>query len=298
MIYDCFIFNDELELLQLRLRLLNNVADRFVLVESERTLAGNPKPLHFSNNKKQFDPFLARIIHVVAPFNNLPAWEYEYFLRNNIKTALTGCNPDDIIVISDADEMVNLEAVLSIPRLQLPAIAELPMNYYFFNQRTNANFRVNLIAPWSFLADKDLGPRNEQYPAYAKTIISSKTICTGWHFSYLYGFDIEKYQQKIKAFSHQELNTPFYLNPGRIRRCVLLGIDVFERPQMRLWIDNRHVQPLLPLMEELGLTKYLKPPSSWRDYLSVKNIWFILHSKYYRRVKHYIKQFFIKETDH
>ena len=48
MVYDCFMFFNELELLDLRLHELDAVVDRFVLVEGVRTLSGKPKPLYFA----------------------------------------------------------------------------------------------------------------------------------------------------------------------------------------------------------------------------------------------------------
>src|SRR5687768_6312071 len=115
MIYDCFIFNDELDLLDLRLRFLDAAADRFVIVESERSLSGQPKPLLFRENKHRFEPWLHKIIHVVAPANNMTPWEYEFFQRNYIKQGLASCADEDIIIISDADEIVNIKDILAIP---------------------------------------------------------------------------------------------------------------------------------------------------------------------------------------
>jgi beta-1,4-mannosyl-glycoprotein beta-1,4-N-acetylglucosaminyltransferase len=53
-IYDCFPFFNELELLELRLHELAPVVDRHVLVEATVTHSGQPKPLHFADNE---DPF-------------------------------------------------------------------------------------------------------------------------------------------------------------------------------------------------------------------------------------------------
>ena len=92
MVYDAFLFNDELRLLRLRLEMLNDVVDQFLIVESRRTLAGGKKPLHFLDNQNQFQPYLHKIIHVEAPVNNMPAWDYEFFQRNAIKTGLQHCH--------------------------------------------------------------------------------------------------------------------------------------------------------------------------------------------------------------
>ena len=43
-VYDCFLFYDEFDILEIRLNILNDVVDYFVLVESSRTFSGNKKP--------------------------------------------------------------------------------------------------------------------------------------------------------------------------------------------------------------------------------------------------------------
>ena len=54
MIYDTFMFFNELELLELRLNELNGVVDKFVLVEATRTFTNKPKPLYYAENKQRF----------------------------------------------------------------------------------------------------------------------------------------------------------------------------------------------------------------------------------------------------
>ena len=291
MIYDCFLFNDELDLLQLRLQFLDDAVDKFVIVESERTISGQLKPLHFHKNQERFKKFLPRIIHLVAPVNDLSAWDYEFFQRNYIKQALQSCADDDIIIISDADEIVNIKDIRSLPGFHTPVLAELPMYYYFLNLKSNAKFRVNMIAEWSFMKDKDWGNRNEIFPKLTNNIIIEKTVNTGWHFSYLFGTDIKKYQEKISSFSHQEYYNPYYLNEKRIERCINLGIDLFERPFMKFNRDDKSIESLLPFINESALELLLFSPS-FKDRLSPGNIFFILQKKYLPRIKHKVKKIF------
>ncbi len=294
-VYDCFIFNDELDMLEVRLNFLNDVVDHFVIVEAERTLSGANKPLYYQLNKHLFSKFHPKIIHVITPANDLPAWEYEFHQRNYIKKGLEQCSNDDVIFISDADEIINIKDVLSFSGLQLPALIELPMYYYFVNVKTNACFFVNLAGTWSFLKDKDLGFRFQDYPKLTNNRIAASMVHTGWHFSYLFGYDISKYHEKIVSFSHQEYNTPYFLDKGRIQRCIHLMIDLFERPFMKLSIEDKEIQPILPYITGTKLADLIYEPS-FKKYLSPKNILFILHKKYYRRVKYKLQQLFFKKT--
>ena len=65
-VIDCFTFNDELVLLEVRLRLLDSVVDRFVLVEADLTHQGAPKNLIFLENAHQFARWRDKITHVVV----------------------------------------------------------------------------------------------------------------------------------------------------------------------------------------------------------------------------------------
>ena len=66
MIYDCFIFFDELDLLEIRLEEIYPVVDRFVLCEAPMTFSGKPKELVFQNNKERFAPYLDKIEHIIC----------------------------------------------------------------------------------------------------------------------------------------------------------------------------------------------------------------------------------------
>jgi beta-1,4-mannosyl-glycoprotein beta-1,4-N-acetylglucosaminyltransferase len=66
MIVDCFIFYNELDILKKRLRYLDSVVDKFVLVESTATFRGIPKELYYQNNKDIFKEWNDKIVHVVV----------------------------------------------------------------------------------------------------------------------------------------------------------------------------------------------------------------------------------------
>ena len=51
MIYDCFTFRDEFDMLEIRLRILDRVVDKFVICEADRTFTNQPKPYNFLANK-------------------------------------------------------------------------------------------------------------------------------------------------------------------------------------------------------------------------------------------------------
>ena len=100
MIYDCFSYWDEDLLLDLRLNILDNYVDYFVIVEGNKTWQNNPKKLRFEIDK--FKKFKNKIIYV--PVTDLPDGEDPYLRenhqRNSILKGLVSANPEDIIIIS------------------------------------------------------------------------------------------------------------------------------------------------------------------------------------------------------
>ena len=66
MIYDCFQFFNELDLLKLRLNVLDSVVDYFVLTEATVTFSGDSKPLYYYENKKLFEKYNHKIIHNIV----------------------------------------------------------------------------------------------------------------------------------------------------------------------------------------------------------------------------------------
>ncbi|MEM5582175.1 hypothetical protein WNZ15_06900 [Roseibium sp. AS2] len=123
-LYDCFVFHNEFDLLEIRLREMGDHVDRFVLVEADRTQRGGAKPYYFAENRERFAPWADRIIDLQITFPDVlpPAlgvyknrrradWERENYQRNCISRALEACVPDDLILLSDVDEIVRAEVL-------------------------------------------------------------------------------------------------------------------------------------------------------------------------------------------
>lgn len=117
-IYDCFTFFNELELLELRLESLWDVVDRFVIVEADKTHANIPKPFNFYEHIHDYEKFLPKIHYImdksVVPYKGVGDWSIENNQRNNITKGLDDAEPDDLIMISDLDEIPNPETIRTI----------------------------------------------------------------------------------------------------------------------------------------------------------------------------------------
>ena len=115
-IIDTFIFNDELDLLNVRLEMLYDVVDYFILVESDENFKGNRKPLYYTENKNNFSKYNDKIIVITnnslkfkSIEHNEGSFKRENFSRDIIKESLINLNLDenDIVLHSDLDEIPN-----------------------------------------------------------------------------------------------------------------------------------------------------------------------------------------------
>ena len=112
-IFDCFIYNDEDLILELRFNILDKFVDKFVVVEAKFDHQNNPKKTNFKVEK--FEKFRKKIKYVVLDIfpENLSNWGRENYQRNFISQGLEDANDEDYIIISDADEIPNLEEMLT-----------------------------------------------------------------------------------------------------------------------------------------------------------------------------------------
>lgn len=246
MIYDCFPFFNELDLLEIRLNVLAPVVDKFVLVESTQTFNRESKPLYFEENKERFAAFKDKIIHIVCDedFSNEPnAWVIENNQRNCIARGWTDCRDDDVIMISDLDEIPNPQKILQYK--DKPGIKCFQNNFYYYylnyicvdepvwykgtrmlkfkdclHDLDNTEVKMNSKLPSEY--KKGTTPNKIRY---FKKGIQVKN--GGWHFSYLGG--AEAIRKKILSISHTEFHKPEYTDLEKIKERVQAGEDLFGR---------------------------------------------------------------------
>lgn len=225
LIYDCFTFFNELDILEIRLNELDSVVDKFVLVEATTTHTGLPKPLYFANNKARFAKFLDKIIHVVV---NLPkegdTWVRERAQRDLIAPILKErCLPGDIIMVSDADEIPRMETVRDYRHHHGPKQFLQQLYYYSLNNRcvNDSLWNWGKIMPYGDYVHNNMTPcavRYTEFPPLEKG---------GWHFSFI--GNVEFIKKKISSWAHAEFNTPEINNNSNIEGAIKNGKDVFGR---------------------------------------------------------------------
>lgn len=216
MIVDCFTFFNELDVLEIRLNELYPVVDKFVLVEAELTQSLLPKPYHFEANKDRYSKFLDKIIHVKMPASECPdnkknIWEMENAQRNYISNGIKECgaNENDIILISDLDEIPNREVVRDTPTIirnnNIKAFSfEMGFYAYFLNLKASERNWIGTVACEYSIFSKTT-------PQYLRSVKDSlsKVTNSGWHFSWLGGYEkiYEKTKSCIEPFDKSKLPT-------------------------------------------------------------------------------------------
>jgi hypothetical protein len=220
-IYDCFTFYNELDLLELRLQELYDHVDHFVIVESNTTFTNKPKSFYFEENRQRFAAWADKIIHV--PVANMPgsedAWTNETFQRDQILQGIKDAADDDLIIVSDVDEILR-PAALDFMRNSDATLFALRMTLHNFKfnyvRASEGKYSVWGMACHKHLFD-DITPdmfrqlrfNFEQAPYQFRQGDMQVVEHAGWHFGYLGNKDYLR--DKAQSFSHKEVNTPEFL---------------------------------------------------------------------------------------
>ena len=133
-IYDCFIFFNENLLTEIRFNILDKYVDYFVICESYYDHRGKIKGYLFDH--KKFENFSHKIIYLkIDNFpKNLGIWERQDYQRNFLMNGLKNTQPDDLIIYSDADEIINPAVISDLPSIgNNIAICEQYCFYYKLN---------------------------------------------------------------------------------------------------------------------------------------------------------------------
>ena len=230
-LFDCFMYNNENLILELRLNTLNDYVYKFVIVESAYDHQGNKKKFKFNINK--FKKFKHKINYLkLSSFpKNLSDWERENYNRNYLEKGISEATPDDFIMISDVDEIPSIKD-LSILNNKKFTVFGQQMIYYRFNLQnvtepiwygSKVCKKKHLKSP-QWLRDQKV----KHYPFWRFDKINWNVIKNGgWHFSFVMSNSMIK--QKIKSFAHREYNNKKFTNLNFIKNRIKQKKDIFGR---------------------------------------------------------------------
>ena len=228
-IFDCFMYYDEDIVLDLRLNVLNRYVDKFVIVESKYTHSGEKRKLLFDINK--YSKFKTKIdyiildnepenLEIISDEDNedkknskyiMNALKRENFQRNGITKGLKMANKEDLIIISDVDEIPNL-SILNIEKIKNEIIL-FKQNFYYYK----FNLKLENM-PWygsKACRYKNLKSpqwirniKGKNYPFWRLDVIFSDKKYSnikfiengGWHFSNMKTPD--EIEKKMRTYLH------------------------------------------------------------------------------------------------
>ena len=257
MVYDCFQFFNELDILKLRLHIMNPVVDRFVISEATETFSGNPKPLYYEENKEMFAEFADKIIHVVVD-DTPPGYTHDRdtFQKNAVGRGLKDCTDEDIIIFSDLDEIPNPEKIKEIlqnfDRTKIYHFAQRLFYCYLNMEEVSGNLLSyagefpeaerskdgipgrkkwigSKMCSYSLLKEQKLQLGELRFPE--RKACGIRVENGGWHFGYMGGHgekDVKKrVAEKVRSAAHQEYNKAEVLSD--VADKIKDGKDIFGR---------------------------------------------------------------------
>ncbi len=260
-IYDCFQYFNEDHIVDLRLNILDKYVDYFVISESTKNHQGKDKKINFKVDN--FPKFKNKIRLLVADykdkidFKNHEGGEsiIEQHQRNHLIQGLKDARPDDLIILSDSDEIPDLEKLKYVKKNKKFIAFSQKMFTYKLNLQNldESNWIGSRITQKKNIRSmQDL--RNlkfKKFPFWRFDKRSLQIIDGGWHFSYLNS--PEQIYNKIKSFSHGEFNNKT-INVQNIKEKISKNEDIFNRgfKLKKVQIDNSYPSYILNNKEKFS----------------------------------------------
>lgn len=248
MVYDCFPFFNELDILKLRMEIMDPFVDRFVIEEAAYTFSSEPKPLYFEENKEMFSKWQDKIIHIVVkdcPLG-IPPHDMDHFQKDHLLQGLKDCKEEDICIFSDVDEIPNTDILPELfQQMEMGKIYHLAqrMFYCFLNAEEVSGKLLSNSGEFDGIEHPMwLGTKVFYYGSLrgrgfwdlrdkAAKENGVRVPNGGWHFGYMGGNgekDLAKrIGDKVVAAAHQEYNEVEIL--AQVVDRIMTGQDIFGR---------------------------------------------------------------------
>ena len=243
--FDCFMMNDELDLLELRLNMLYPFFEKFVIVESNLTHSGKPKEMHFTNNKLRFEKFLPKIICLQhlghSVWSSGLAWGNESRQRDLVLEVLKTEKPKDgLLFVSDIDEIPKPEKLFEAQCIawetNRPVVFNMAFCMYYMNLVSEIPFRGAYLYNPDYAKEIQSYFKYDRYgPSTFRWQVTSKghendypnIYDAGWHFSTVGG--VETIKRKLDSYAHLEFNTQEIASDEHLLKCMAEGVPYFEK---------------------------------------------------------------------
>ena len=245
---DCFIFNDELDLLEFRLEEHDSFVDLFILVESKKTFSGKPKPLYATENIERFSRWSNKLIIVIVDDVDIQkkhGFGLEGYSRHagivKIKQLYDKKiieSQDILSVVSDVDEIYDEDEIIKLKNdgkdtLTHPIRPLLRFHYYSLKVGRPGNMHWCPQKRLKIIRAGDLKEFSIEEIEHRTGPIHDKEKM-GWHLSYFGG--VEMVRKKLSEFSHSSMKNVRECidNPELIRQRIENSEDILGRSWEKL----------------------------------------------------------------
>ena len=214
--FDTFCFFNELDVLEIRLNILDPYVDYFVIAECFETFSGKDKNLYYYENKDRFAKWNHKILHHVnQKYSTLDAFERAGFQKDNIREFIKyEAKNDDIVYFGDLDEIWKPKKIKDDKVYNLKQL-----NYsYYLNNLSSEEWIGTIVGKWGTIKTNTLN----HWRANHDNLLDNG----GWHFSNMGG--AEQIRKKLEAYDHQEFNTDSI--KGDLERKMENNEDYLGRP--------------------------------------------------------------------
>jgi Glycosyltransferase family 17 len=192
-----FMLNWELDMLECALYENYDRVHRFIVTEATLTHQGRPKPLWYDDHRSRFAQYADKIIHVVCDYlptreQTLDPWPRERMQRDaGMAAFMVATDPDDIIIVSDLDEIPSTAAFGQDPAPFLGG--NIYLRFAAVDTPGGPGVMQVLARAGAVSSTDQLRQRREGFPSYDRA---------GWHLSWLGGQ--EAIREKLECFAHLE----------------------------------------------------------------------------------------------
>jgi beta-1,4-mannosyl-glycoprotein beta-1,4-N-acetylglucosaminyltransferase len=241
-IIDTTLFYNESDLLEIRLNILDPVVDKFVILEARKTFIGKEKPLNF--DPIRFAKWKDKIIYHIIDEPTDEEWQQakdspntgagehwwvrEFCQKEAMLKALKFCNDDDIVFISDLDEIWNPNIKIEAEHGKVYRPIQTAYHYYL-NNRSDQDINGWVGTRYAtYKTIKGFGINHLRTESMHPSIYIPNS---GWHFTFMGGAD--KIKEKVENYGHQEYR-PALTN---VDQALASNVDFLNRG-FRLWKDE------------------------------------------------------------
>jgi len=231
MIIDTFMFNDEFEMLDIRLDISNNYVDKWIILEGNRTWSGKEKPYHLA---ARIDEYQQKYNNKIQLINlDIPAdykdWKCENFSRASLQAGIDLYDANDVVIHSDLDEILDPEKIQSILDLlekeNKPVNCTLDMFIFKFDQKLYRTWSGPVVAKKCMFNTPQELYKGDQYKKKNRSHCVVHPGIIGWHWTWI-GND-DRIKNKVESCIESQ-----YRDPNEV-------LDALKKQDTKLAINHK-----------------------------------------------------------